>query len=174
MLHGTLSCINKAGWLIAVLKLGTTCFFNISLYTVALILLCSLKHHHTSSSKFNAAFSVLRQISFLRTASNEPSPNITEQVKLWLITEMNTIPQFLSPYDVFSGEFQLAHFVLFRNVRLCRSYLTVQIYFIKSSGNSVPWYFNANVCISSFRDSGCCCKSILFLIACQTIYLPLQ
>ena len=55
--HGTLSCINTAGWLIAVLKLGT-CFFNIFLYTVVLILPCSLtrsqnnyaKRHHTSSS----------------------------------------------------------------------------------------------------------------------------
>ena len=36
-----LSCINTAGWLIAVLKLGT-CFFNISLYTVAFILPLSL------------------------------------------------------------------------------------------------------------------------------------
>ena len=35
-------CINTAGWLIAILKLGTTYFFNISLYTVALILPCSL------------------------------------------------------------------------------------------------------------------------------------
>ena len=41
MWHRVLSCINTAGWLIAVLKLGT-CFFNISLYTVALILPCSL------------------------------------------------------------------------------------------------------------------------------------
>ena len=40
--HGVLSCINTAGWLIAVLKLGTTCFFNISLYAVALILPSSL------------------------------------------------------------------------------------------------------------------------------------
>ena len=36
-----LSCINTAGWLIAILKLST-CFFNISLYTVALILPYSL------------------------------------------------------------------------------------------------------------------------------------
>ena len=42
MWHGVLSCINTAGWLIAVLKLGTTCFFNISLYTVVLLLQCSL------------------------------------------------------------------------------------------------------------------------------------
>ena len=42
VLHGVLSCINTNDWLIAFLKLGTTCFFNISLYTVALILLCSL------------------------------------------------------------------------------------------------------------------------------------
>ena len=40
--HGALFCINTACWLIAVLKLGTTRFFNISLYTVALILPCSL------------------------------------------------------------------------------------------------------------------------------------
>ena len=40
------------------------------------------------------------------------------------------------------NQFQSAHFVLFRNVRLRRSYTTVQIYSIKSSGNSVPWYIN--------------------------------
>ena len=39
--HGVLFCINTAGWFNAVLKLGT-CFFYISLYTVALILLCCL------------------------------------------------------------------------------------------------------------------------------------
>ena len=38
---GALSCINTVVWLIGVLKLGT-CFFNMSLYTVALILPCSL------------------------------------------------------------------------------------------------------------------------------------
>ena len=75
---------------------------------------------------------------------------------------MNSIPLFFSPYDVFSGKFQSAHFVLLRNVRLCRSNSTVQIYFIKSLGNCVPWYFNAKVSINSFRDSGCCHKSILF------------
>ena len=46
---------------------------------------------------------------------------------------MNTIPQFISPYDVFSGEFQSDHFVLYRNVRVRRSDTTVQIYLIKSS-----------------------------------------
>ena len=75
---------------------------------------------------------------------------------------MDTIPLFFSQYDMFSGKFQSAHFVLYRNVRLCRIYLTIQIYFIKSSGNSAPWYFNAKVSISSFRDISCCCKSILF------------
>ena len=39
--HRALFCINTAGWLIAVFKLGTS-FFNISLYTVALNLSCSL------------------------------------------------------------------------------------------------------------------------------------
>ena len=52
--------------------------------------------------------------------------------------------------------------VFFGNVRLCRCYSTVQIYFIKSSGNSEPWYFNAKDSISSFRDSSCCHKWILF------------
>ena len=94
--------------------------------------------------------------------SNEPSPVTTEQVKLWLIAEMNTIPLFFIPYEVFRGKFQSNHFVLFRNLRLYRSYSTVLIYFIKSSGNSVPWYFNAKVSISSFTDSGCCRKSMLF------------
>ena len=79
-------------------------------------------------------FSVLRRISFLRTASNETSPVTTEQVKLWLIAERNTIPLFFSPYDAFSGKFQSAHFVLFRNVTLHGSYSTVQIYFIKCLG----------------------------------------
>ena len=76
---------------------------------------------------------------------------------------MNTIPLFFSSYDVFSGKFQSAHFVLFRNVRLRWSYSTVQIYFVKSSGNRVPWYFNAKVSMSSFRHRGCCRKSIIFL-----------
>ena len=39
--HGALSCINTAGWLIAVFKFGI-CFFNIPWYTDALILPCSL------------------------------------------------------------------------------------------------------------------------------------
>ena len=38
--HGTLSCINTAGWILSVLKLGKTCFFNISFI---LILLGSFK-----------------------------------------------------------------------------------------------------------------------------------
>ena len=36
--YGALSCINTASWFIVLLKLGTTCFFNIAFYTVALIL----------------------------------------------------------------------------------------------------------------------------------------
>ena len=40
--HGALSYINTVGWLIAFLKFSTTCFFNISFYTVALILPRSL------------------------------------------------------------------------------------------------------------------------------------
>ena len=75
---------------------------------------------------------------------------------------MNTIQLFFNPYDAFSRKFQLGHFFLFRNVRLRWSYSTVQIYFIKSSVNSVPWYFNAKVSISSFRDRGYCHESILF------------
>ena len=121
------------------------------------------KHHHSSSSKFNDAFSALRRISFLWTASNELSPIKIEQVKLWLITEMKTIPLFSKPYDSFRGKFQSPHFVLFRNVRVRRSYQTVQMYFIKSSGNRVTWYFIVKVSISSFRDNGCCRKLILFL-----------
>ena len=71
---------------------------------------------------------------------------------------MNIIPLFFSPYEVFSGKFQSTHFILFR---LRKSYSTIRIYFIKSSGNSMPGYFYAKISISSFRDSGCCCKSIL-------------
>ena len=84
---------------------------------------------------------------------------------------MNTIPLFFSPYDVFSGEFQSIHFVLFRNVRLRKSYSTVRIYFIKSSGNCMLWYFNAKVSICSFRDCGCCCKSIHFFFYSLPIHL---
>ena len=75
---------------------------------------------------------------------------------------MNTIPLFFSSYDVVSWKFQSPHFIVFRIVRLRRSYSTVQIYFIKSSGKSVPWYFDGKVSISSFRDTSCCHKSILF------------
>ena len=39
--HGVLSCIITVGWLIPRLKLGSTCFFTITLYTVTLILPCS-------------------------------------------------------------------------------------------------------------------------------------
>ena len=122
------------------------------------------EQHHIFSSKFNAAFncSTLRQISFLRTESNEPFPVTTEQVKLWLITEMKTIPLFFSPYDVISGKFQSALLILFRNLILRKSYSTVQIYFIKSSVNSVSWYFNAKFSIDPFIDGGCCHKLILF------------
>ena len=90
--HGTLSFINIAG-LIAVLKLGT-CFFNISLYTVALILPCSLTRGSVPAVaeiiptpshfllQISRCFSVLKRISFLKTVSNEPSLATTEQVKL--------------------------------------------------------------------------------------------
>ena len=118
------------------------------------------KHYHTSSSKFNAAFRALRWIKLHRTASNEPSTVTTEQVNLW--HRWNEDHALVLPSDGFSGKFHSAHFVLFRNLRLRRSYSTVQTYFIKSLGNNVPWYFNAKVSISSFRDGGCCRKSILF------------
>ena len=127
------------------------------------------KLHHTFSSKINAAFSTLRWISILTAALNEPSPVTTEYFKLWLIIVIHTIPLFFNPYDVVSGKFQSAYFVLSRNVRFRRSYWTVQIYFIKFSGNTVHWYLNAKISISSFRDSGCCCKLILFLIHYESI-----
>ena len=63
---------------------------------------------------------------------------------------------------MFSGKFEFTYFVHCRKVRLRRSYPTVYIYFIKSSGNSVPWYFNAKVSIRSFKDCGYRHKSILF------------
>ena len=96
----------------------------------------------------------------LRRMNLFPVP--TEQVKLWLIAKMTTIPLFCISYDVFSGKFQSPHFVLFGSVKCRSSCSATQIYFIKSSGNSVPWYFNAKVSINSFRDSSCCCKLILF------------
>ena len=40
--NGALSCINTAGWLTAVLKLGKKCCYNNSLYTNALIRPCNL------------------------------------------------------------------------------------------------------------------------------------
>ena len=72
---------------------------------------------------------------------------------------MNTILQLISQYDVFSGKF---HFVLFRKVKLRRNYSTVQIYFIKYSRNSVPWYFYAKVSISSLRGRGYFHKQFFF------------
>ena len=161
--HGALSCIDTASWLIAISKLGT-CFFNISLYTVVLILPCSLtrfctsnrnhaKHHHTSFSKFNAALSALHQTNLLPSQLNRL--NFDSSLK-WPQSHCSSV------HMTFSSKFLSAQFVLFRYVRLRRSYLTVQIYFLKSSGNSVPWYFNAKVSINSFRDSRCCQKSILF------------
>ena len=49
--HRVLSCMNTAGWWIAILKLGKTCFFNISLYTIMLILPCSLTRDPVPSSE---------------------------------------------------------------------------------------------------------------------------
>ena len=182
--HWVLSCVNTVGWLIVVLKFGTTFLQYLFVYSFINFTVlpnkrsCTsrwnlAKHHHTSSSKFNVAFSALRLILFLRTASNEPSAIITEQVKLWLLTEINTITLFFSPYDMFNDKFQSTHFVLFNYVRLRRSYSTVQIYFIKSSGNIVPCYFNAKVSIRSFRDSALCRKSILFEFI-TNLCLPMQ
>ena len=167
--HGALSSINTAGWLIAVLKLGT-CFFNISLYIVALILLCSLTR------------GLILATEIMPNTITLPPPNLMLLLVHWGkyhslgLCRTNCLPLQLNnlnfdssliwtqshSYDMFSDKSQLAHFVLFRNVRLCRSYSTVQIYFIKSSGNCVLWYFNAKVSISSFRDSSCCHKLILF------------
>ena len=80
-----------------------------------------------------------------------------------------------SSVHMMSSEANFSRFILFflEMFRLLISYSTVQIYFIKSSGNSVSWYFNAKVSISSFRDRGCCRKSILFFIHYQFICLPL-
>ena len=85
--HGALSCINTAGWLIAVLKLSTFLRYIFIYSSINFTVLpdkrsCTsnrnhTKRHHTSSPKFNAAFSALRRIWFFRTASNEPSPIIT-------------------------------------------------------------------------------------------------
>ena len=135
--HGALSYINTDGWLISAFKLGMTYFLNISVYSSVNFTVklhkgsCTInwnqaKHYQISSSKFNTAFSALRWIPFFRTVLNKCSTITTKQVKLWLIAEMNTI----SPFYMLCGKFLLAHFVLFRNVRFCRSYLAVQIYFI--------------------------------------------
>ena len=40
---------------------------------------------------------------------------------------MNTIPLFFSRYDVFSGKFQSAHFVLFKNLRLRRLFKFISL-----------------------------------------------
>ena len=83
--HGALSCINTAGWLFAILKWGTTYFVNISLYTVAVILSCSMTRGPVPaveimsniitlpSPNLTLPFSALRRISFLRTALKESS-----------------------------------------------------------------------------------------------------
>ena len=125
--HGTLSSINTASWLIAVLKLGT-CFFNISLYTVALILPCSLTRG---------------------PAPKQIMPNT-------LISSPSSLTLLLLRW----GEY--------RSLGLRRTNLLL------SQPHSVPWYFNAKVNISSFRDSGCCRKSTFFFIHYQYISLPLQ
>ena len=65
-------------------------------------------------------------------------------------------------FRTFQTNFCWLKFLLFRNIRLCSCYSTVQIYFIKSSENSVPWNFNAKLSISSFKESRCWCKSMLF------------
>ena len=78
--HGVLSCINTAGWFLAVLKLGI-CFFNISLHAVASVLSCSLIRSPVqaateiipnTSFKSNAAFSSLGlyQTNFLPSTPN--------------------------------------------------------------------------------------------------------
>ena len=51
MWHGALCCINRDGWLIAVLKWSKTCFFNISLYTLAFILPYSLTRGPTPAAE---------------------------------------------------------------------------------------------------------------------------
>ena len=68
--HGAWSCMNTVGWLIAVLKLGT-CFFNISLYTAALILPCSLTRDPVSATKITTNTITL------------PPPNLTLLLVHW-------------------------------------------------------------------------------------------
>ena len=65
------------------------------------------------------------------------------------------------------GKFPSVHIVPFRNLRLRRSNLTVQVYFIKSSGNKVPWYFNTKVNISSFEN-----RSFFFLFITNLSVFP--
>ena len=114
-------------------------FLKYLLYIVEFILLCGLTWCPVPGTEIIAntitllspnltlIFCAPRRISFFWTASNEPSPVTTEQVKLWLIAEMKIIPLFFSQYDVFSDKFESAHFVHLRNIRLHRSYSTVQI-----------------------------------------------
>ena len=157
MWHKVLSCINTADWLVAILKLGTTCFFNICLYTVALILPRSLTRGPVPTTEI------------MPNTITLPPPNLTlflvhrgecHSLGLHRTNLLPSQPNRLNfdsslkwtqshwSCDVFSGKFQSAHFVLLKNIRLRRSYSTIH-YFITSSGNSVPWYCNAKFSISS-------------------------
>ena len=170
-----LSCINIAGWLIAVLKLRTTCFFNISLYTVALILLCSLSRGPIPAAEVmpNTIILPLQNLTLLLVLWGKYHSLGLHQINL-LSSQLNRLTsdsslKWTQPHcSLVHMTYSVADFnqlfVLFRNVKLRGSNSIVQIYFIMSSGNSVPWYFDAKVSISSFRDSDCyvCHKSFFF------------
>ena len=139
--HGALSCINTVGWLIAVLKLGT-CFFNISLYTVALILPCSLTRLPVLATEImpntitlplpNSTLILLHWVkyrSFGRRRTNLiPSQsnrlNFDSLLK-WTQSHCSSVHMKCSMTN-----FNRHILYFFRNVRLRWSYSTVQIYFI--------------------------------------------
>ena len=123
--HWALSYINTTGWLIAVLKLGTTYFSSFSLYIVALILPCSLTRVPVPAAEITPNTITLSppNLMLLLVHWGEYHSlglcqmNLLSSQSNRLNIEMNTIPLFFSQYDMFSGKFQSAHFVLFRNVR---------------------------------------------------------
>ena len=145
--HRALSCINIAGWLIAVLKLGITCFFDISLYTVVLILPYSLTRGPIPAAEImpNTIILPLPNLTLLLVHSGKYCSFGQRQMNL-LLSQPNRL-NFDSSLEhcqsIWRVQWQISIilFCSFWNIRLCRSYLTVQIYFIKSLGNSVPLIF---------------------------------
>ena len=166
--HGALFCINTVGLLIAVLILGTTCFFNISLHTVALILPCSLTIGPVPASEIMPNTITLLppnlmqhlvhwgeyRFSGLRRTNHLPSLSNRLNFDSLLKGTQSHCSSVLMTCSV--ANFNQLILFFFRNVRLHRSYSMVQLYFIRSSGNSVPWYFRVKVLLLFLAKRNIC------------------